>query len=53
MQANLHHVGLYMSSIKEWSDASAGDAAAAVGIALRMKIPDEIGLPAQEVEGRI
>jgi hypothetical protein len=39
------HVGLYMSSIKEWRDAIAGDAAAVVGIGLRMRIPDKIGYP--------
>jgi hypothetical protein len=40
------HVGLFMTNIKEWRDAVAGDAAAAVGIALRMTIPEEISYPA-------
>jgi hypothetical protein len=39
------HVGLFMTNIKEWRDAIAGDAAAAVGIALRMTIPDAITYP--------
>jgi hypothetical protein len=39
------HVGLYMSNIKEWKDAVAGDAACAVKIALNMEIPDEIDYP--------
>jgi hypothetical protein len=39
------HVGLFMNHIKEWRDAITGDAAAAVGIALRMTIPDEITYP--------
>jgi hypothetical protein len=39
------HVGLYMSNIKEWEDAVAGDAACAVRIALSMEIPDEVTYP--------
>ncbi|HEY6735911.1 MAG TPA: hypothetical protein VI256_19300 [Roseiarcus sp.] len=39
------HVDLFMTNIKEWRDAITGDAAAAVGIALRMTIPDEITYP--------
>lgn len=39
------HVGLYMSSIREWKDAVAGDAACAVKIALSMEIPSEIDYP--------
>ena len=39
------HVGLFMTNIKKWRGAIAGDAACAVGIALRMKIPDKINYP--------
>jgi hypothetical protein len=39
------HIGLHMSTIREWKDAIAGDAASAIGIVLRMKIPDEITYP--------
>jgi hypothetical protein len=39
------HVGSFMTNIKEWKDAIAGDAASAVRIALGMKIPDEINYP--------
>jgi hypothetical protein len=37
----LGHVGEYMTTIKEWKEALAGDAACAVRIALRMQIPGE------------
>ena len=39
------HVGLFMSTIKEYRSAIAGDAACAARIALQMKIPDEINYP--------
>jgi hypothetical protein len=39
------HVGLYMSNIKEWKAAVAGDSAHAVKIALSIEIPDEIDYP--------
>jgi hypothetical protein len=41
----MSHVGLYMSNIKKWKDAVAGDAACAAKIALSMEIPDEIDYP--------
>lgn len=39
------HVGMFMSTIKEYRPAIAGDAACAAGIALCMVIPDEIDYP--------
>jgi hypothetical protein len=39
------HIGMFMTTIKEYRAAIAGDAACAAGIALRMVIPDEIDYP--------
>jgi hypothetical protein len=39
------HVGMFMSTIKEYRSAIAGDAASAARIALQMVIPDEIDYP--------
>jgi hypothetical protein len=39
------HIGRYMSTIKEYRNAIAGDAACAAMIALRMEVPDEIDYP--------
>jgi hypothetical protein len=39
------HVGMFMSTIKEYRRAIAGDAACAARIALQMVIPDKIGYP--------
>jgi hypothetical protein len=39
------HIGMFMSTIKEYRSAIAGDAACAAQIALRMMVPDEIGYP--------
>jgi len=39
------HVGMFMSTIKEYRCAIAGDAACAARIALRMAVPDEIDYP--------
>jgi hypothetical protein len=39
------HIGMFMTTIKEYRAAIAGDAACAAGIALRMAIPDEIDYP--------
>ena len=39
------HIGMYMSTIKEYRNAIAGDAACAARIALRMEVPDEIDYP--------
>jgi hypothetical protein len=39
------HIGMFMTKIKEYRAAIAGDAACAAGIALRMVIPDEIDYP--------
>jgi hypothetical protein len=39
------HIGMFMSTIKEYRAAIAGNAACAAGIALRMVIPDEIDYP--------
>jgi uncharacterized Rossmann fold enzyme len=37
----LGHVAEYLTTIKEWKEALAGDAACAVRIALQMRIPDD------------
>jgi hypothetical protein len=37
----LGHVGEYLTTIKEWKEAIAGDAACAVRIALQIHIPDD------------
>jgi hypothetical protein len=39
------HIGVFMSAIREYRAAIAGDAACAAGIALCMVIPDEIDYP--------
>jgi hypothetical protein len=39
------HIGMYMSTIKEYRNAIAGDAACAARIVLRMEVPDEIDYP--------
>ena len=39
------HIGMFMSTIKDYRAAIAGDAACAAGIALCMVIPDEIDYP--------
>ncbi|WP_334366911.1 MULTISPECIES: hypothetical protein [unclassified Bradyrhizobium] len=39
------HIGMFMSTIKQYRPAIAGDAACAAGIALRMAVPDEIDYP--------
>jgi hypothetical protein len=39
------HIGIFMSTIKEYRSAIAGDAACAARIALRMVVPDEIDYP--------
>jgi hypothetical protein len=39
------HIGMFMTTIKEYRAAIAGDAACAAGIALRMVIPDKIDYP--------
>jgi hypothetical protein len=39
------HIGMFMTTIREYRAAIAGDAACAAGIALRMVIPDEIDYP--------
>jgi hypothetical protein len=39
------HIGMHMSTIKEYRNAIAGDAACAARIALRMEVPDEIDYP--------
>ena len=39
------HVGMFMSTIKEYRSAIAGDTASAARIALQMVIPDEIDYP--------
>jgi hypothetical protein len=39
------HIGMYMSTIKEYRNAIAGDASCAARIALRMEVPDEIDYP--------
>ena len=39
------HIGMFMSTIKDYRAAIAGDGACAAGIALSMVIPDEIDYP--------
>jgi hypothetical protein len=39
------HIAMYMSTIKEYRNAIAGDAACAARIVLRMEVPDEIDYP--------